>query len=300
MKEIVILSGKGGTGKTSLAASLAVLADSPTVVVDADVDAANLHLVLGGRVVSREPFMGGMEAGIAASRCTACGECMAHCRFGAIRQEPGGKPQVDPLLCEGCGVCSLVCPAGAVTLTPATAGEWLVSETRVGAMFHGALAPGGQNSGKLVTLLRERARDQAQAVGAETIVVDGPPGVACPAIASLAGADLAILVTEPSAAGLHDLERAAQLCAGFGVRAGIVLNKADLVPELAAEVTQWAAARQIPMLGSVPYHPAFNQAQMRGLAVVENGRGVAAQAIICIWHAALALLGGRNSERRKQ
>ena len=218
-KELVVISGKGGTGKTSIVASFAALADA-CVVADCDVDAADLHLVLEPTVMWRAPFSGGSKASIRTEDCHGCGTCMEVCRFGAVTKDPtdAGTLHIDPIACEGCGVCAWFCPSRAISFAPAVHGEWFVSETRVGAMVHAALGIAESNSGKLVSVVREQARAIARENRSDLVLIDGSPGIGCPVIASLTGADLALVVTEPTPSGLHDLMRVLELTQQLHVR----------------------------------------------------------------------------------
>lgn len=289
MKELVVLSGKGGTGKTSVAASLAALADKP-VLADCDVDASNLPLVLEPRVRRREPFSGSQRARIKAGHCTACGKCEELCRFDAIFFDgPGnGRVQrtfrVDPLACEGCGVCAHFCAELAIEMTPTDGGEWFVSDTRFGPLVHARLRPGQGNSGKLAAWVREQANNAARGAGRELILIDGPPGVGCPVIASLTGASNVLVVTEPTPAGQHDLERVLALAKHFEVPAFVCVNKHELNPAMTLQIEHCAAALGATVAGRIPYDPAVTAAQRRGRPVVEHDRGPAAQAIIALWN----------------
>ena len=232
MKELVVISGKGGTGKTSVVASFAALAPHP-VLADCDVDAADLHLILSPTICDREDFIGGSRATIDSSLCIACGQCLRYCRFDAIHPTPDGRTyQVDPIACEGCGVCERFCPAEAIDFSPAVNGEWYVSNTRYGPMVHARLGIAEENSGKLVTLVRKKAKETAQALGLNLMITDGSPGVGCPVMASLTGADGVLLVTEPTPSGFHDLDRVVDLLQRFQLPAMVCINKADLNLEL--------------------------------------------------------------------
>jgi len=288
MKELVVISGKGGTGKTSVVASFAALAQR-SVLVDCDVDAADLHLVLGPRIVRREPFTGGSKARIMPGHCTACGKCEELCRFDAIYYDGPGNGRVgktfriNPLVCEGCGVCVDFCTDKAIEFAPAKCGEWYVSETRFGPMVHARLAVAAENSGKLVTQLRRAAQQVAQSSGLGRVICDGSPGIGCPVIASLTGASLALMVVEPTASGLHDFQRIAQLAIQLGVPAVLAVNKADLNLDMADRVEAAAAAMGIEPLGHVPYDPEVTRAQIAARSVVEASRGPAVDAIRAIW-----------------
>jgi len=288
MKELVVISGKGGTGKTSLVASFAALA-KPLVLVDCDVDAADLHLLLEPRVVSREDFLGGSKARIKPGHCTACGKCEELCRFDAIYFDgPGngriGKTfRVDRLACEGCGVCVDYCAEEAIEFAPAVAGQWFISSTRCGPMVHAKLGVAAENSGKLVTQIRRAAQQVAEKHRLDLILCDGSPGIGCPVIASLTGASFALFVVEPTFSGLHDFLRIAQLTQRLGVPGGIVVNKADLNPDVAEKIEQAARPHGVGLLGRVPYDPEVTRAQIAGRSVVETSQGAAARAIRQIW-----------------
>ncbi len=288
MKELVVVSGKGGTGKTSLVASLAALA-KPLVLVDCDVDAADLHLILEPRIVSREDFLGGSKARIKPGHCTACGKCEELCRFDAIYFDgPGngriGKTfRIDRLACEGCGVCVDYCAENAIEFAPAVAGQWFISDTRCGPMVHAKLGVAAENSGKLVTQIRRAAQQVAEKRRSDLILCDGSPGIGCPVIASLTGASLALFVVEPTVSGLHDFRRVAQLAQRLAVPGLVVVNKADLNPDMAEQLRTSAIAWGIEPVGQVPYDTDVTRAQIAGRSVVEFSRGVAAQAIRQIW-----------------
>jgi len=273
VKELVIISGKGGTGKTSVAASLAVLAAQP-VIADCDVDAADLHLVLGPKVQRRENFMSGREAIIRQETCIRCGVCLTYCRFGAVlkRDSASGDTafSIDPAACEGCGVCVRFCPVDAIDFPERLCGEWMVSETRCGPMVHGRLGVGGENSGKLVSTVRQEARRIAEEENRSLVIVDGPPGIGCPVIASLGGASLALVVTEPTVSGDHDLDRILALTRHFNVRAAVCVNKWDLNPEMTDRIEVRARQAGAHVAGRIRYDPAVTSAQMRERAVVET------------------------------
>jgi MinD superfamily P-loop ATPase len=288
MKELVVVSGKGGTGKTSLVASFAALA-RPLVLVDCDVDAADLHLLLAPQVVSREEFLGGSKARIKPGHCTACGKCEELCRFDAVYFDGPGNGRIgrtfriDQLACEGCGVCADYCDEGAIEFAPAVAGQWFISDTRSGPMVHAKLGVAAENSGKLVTQIRRAAQQVAERHRLDLVLCDGSPGIGCPVIASLTGASFALFVVEPTCSGLHDFHRIVQLTQRLGVPGGIVVNKADLNPEVAKQIEQAALAEGVGLFGRVPYDPDVTRAQIAGRSVVETSPGAAAQAIRRIW-----------------
>lgn len=292
--ELVVISGKGGTGKTSIVASFIALG-THTAMADCDVDAADLHLVLGPTVRERRPFSGGRMAVIDAALCTACGECAPRCRFDAIRALSDGTSasyEIDAISCEGCGVCVDVCPAHAATLVPTTNGEWFVSDTRHGPMVHARLGIAQENSGKLVSLVRREAKAVAEAGQRELLICDGSPGIGCPVIASISGARLVLVVTEPTLSGLHDLQRVAELCRQLNVKAAVCINKGDINPEIAAEIEADAARRGMPLLGSIRYDDAVTTAQVRQRAVVEIGDSPAAADLRALWTRVQAALRG--------
>lgn len=285
VKEIVVVSGKGGTGKTSLTASLAALAGTASLA-DCDVDAADLHLLLAPEIRVRREFRAGREAAIRQDACTRCGECHALCRFEAVlRTGADGalRYRIDPLACEGCGVCVRFCPAGAIDFPERTSGEWFESQTRFGPLTHARLKPGAGNSGKLVTVVRREALRRAGEAGLELVLVDGPPGIGCPVIAALTGAALVVAVTEPTPSGEHDLLRVLELAAHFGLPCALWVNRWDLNPELGAAIERRAAERGARPVGRIPIDPAVTAAQLEGRPLVEAGGGPAARAIRDGW-----------------
>ena len=284
MKEIVIISGKGGTGKTSVTAAFASLAQR-LVLVDCDVDAADLHLVLTPTIRETHEFHGGKTARIVPDACRRCGVCEDVCRFGAVsRVDPASAWEIDPVVCEGCGVCAHFCPHQAILFEEALNGHWFHSDTRVGPMIHARLGVAEENSGKLVALIRREARAVAEAQGADVILVDGPPGIGCPVIASLSGADHVVIVTEPTVSGMHDMERVITLANHFHVPTSVIINKADLNPANAAEIARYAQLHESGLLGEIPYDPVITRAQLTGQSVVEYGDNPASDALRAIWH----------------
>jgi len=302
MKQIVILSGKGGTGKTTIAAALAHLAsrEASIVLADLDVDAANLELVLAPRALESHEFVGGKKAVIDPELCIACGTCAEVCRFEAVtspsptQRERGSGGEgyfIDPIACEGCAVCFYQCPAGAIRLEEPVVGRWFRSETRFGPLFHAQLFAGEENSGKLVTVVKQQARLAALDLGADYLILDGPPGIGCPVIAASAGADLALIVTEPTVAGIHDLERALATTDHFGVPALVVINKHDLSPAKSREIADYCAARGIEMVGRVPYDAVVTEAMVQGLPVTEYEDGPVSRELGRVWERIKARLG---------
>ncbi len=283
MKEMVVISGKGGTGKTSLTAAFAHLA-KPCVLADCDVDAANLALIAQPEIQRRHPFFSGHEAVIHSEQCAACGICMEVCRFDAVRKDVSESAYtIDKTRCEGCGVCVHFCPEKAITFPDRFCGEWFESASRLGPMVHARLEPGGENSGKLVTRVRTEARRKAAAVGAEWIIIDGPPGIGCPVIASVTDADAVIAVTEPSLAGMHDLNRLLDLARHFDVPAWLVVNRWDMNPELTRKTEQMAVERGVGILGRIPYDRSVIEAQLEAKSILELPPSPAGEAFSNAW-----------------
>jgi len=295
--ELVVISGKGGTGKTSVVASFAALAER-VAMADCDVDAADLHLVLDPSVLERRSFQGGKKAFVDASKCASCGACEKLCRFGAIRRSSGdtGAPfEVDENGCKGCGVCVDHCPEKAIELVASGGGDWFVSATRHGPMAHARLGIAEENSGKLVSLVRREGEALAALEGRALLVCDGSPGIGCPVISSLTGARFALIVTEPTISGLHDFERVAALSRQLGVRAGACINKADLNLEMSARIEAAAASQGVPVLGRIRYDDAVTAAQVRRRAVVEDGSGPAAKDIRALWEVTASRMQSRST-----
>ncbi len=287
MKELVVISGKGGTGKTSIVASFAALADG-AVLADCDVDAADLHLVLSPRIQREHAFSGGKRAAIIAEKCTGCGQCFDVCRFDAVKHRAEsngtrGRWEIDPVACEGCGVCAWFCPDQAIDFSDAVNGHWYVSETRYGAMVHAKLGVAEENSGKLVTLVRNEARKIAERDGRDLLMVDGSPGIGCPVIASITGADLILVVTEPTVSGEHDLERVAELAKHFQIPALVCVNKADLNDTVAGRIRKRAEETGILFAGAVRYDKAVTQAQIAKSSVIEYTDLPIAEDIRKVW-----------------
>lgn len=251
-REIVVVSGKGGTGKTTLTSVLARALSGNAVLCDADVDVPDLWILLKPRVQAEEQFTGGDKAALHRPACDDCGLCVPVCRFGALSSE-NGRVLLDRSRCEGCGACTLVCPRGAFSLSPAVQGRIYASETDFGPFWHARLVPGGENSGRLVQILRERAKASALEQGKSWILVDGPPGIACPAISVMTGCSIALAVTEPSRSGLHDLKRLGELAKRFRVPMAVVLNRSDLSAEGAEAVRQACREAGWPLLAEIPF-----------------------------------------------
>jgi MinD superfamily P-loop ATPase len=286
MKKMTILSGKGGTGKTTVTASLAALS-SNAVFADCDVDASNLHLLLKPEVKETIDFKGLNLAVIDPERCTKCGLCEEKCRFNAISDF-----KVDPIHCEGCKVCVHICPVQAIDFVERVCGYAYISETKYGPMSHAHLIPGMENSGKLVTLVRQNAKKLAEEGGHELVLVDGPPGIGCPVIASLADIDYGLVVVEPTLSGIHDLERAIQLLDHFKVKALVCVNKHDLNDENTAAIEEFCREEGIEVVGKVPFDPEVTKAMVAGRPVVEyTPDSPAAQAIKAMWETLASIFG---------
>ncbi|RPI50479.1 MAG: 4Fe-4S dicluster domain-containing protein [Chloroflexi bacterium] len=297
MKELVIISGKGGTGKTSLTASFAVLADRP-VIADCDVDAADLHLVLSPRTKQRCDFYSGHEAVIRQDDCSGCGACLELCRFGAVKMNgrSAGRAAftIDPTSCEGCAVCVRFCPEQAIDFPVRYCGEWMISETRCGPMVHARLGVAAENSGKLVSVVRREARRIAEEENRSLVIVDGPPGIGCPVIASVTGASLVLVVTEPTVSGEHDLERVLSLARHFGMPAAVCVNKWDLNTGMTEQIENKARQSGARVAGRIRYDRAVTLAQMQERAVVELDACPAAADIRGLWESLI-----KNSLRIK-
>ena len=294
IRELVVISGKGGTGKTSLTASFAALAGK-AVIADCDVDAADLHLVLNPEIKSRENFTGGQKAFISDAACTDCSVCISICRFEAIlRNGRFEKPRVDSLACEGCGVCAYFCPVKAIRMLDAVNGQLFVSETRFGRMVHAKLGVAEENSGKLVTEVRRRANKVAAEDGCDLVIIDGSPGTGCPVIASLTGASLALVVTEPTLSGLHDLERVCRVTGHFGVRTLVCINKCDINEQISAEIEKKAGELGSAVVGRINYDPAFSEAQVMKSSVVECCEGPIVEQVKSIWNGIISSLNKNN------
>lgn len=286
MKEVVILSGKGGTGKTSLVGCFAALASSK-VLADCDVDAADLHLLLRPSEREKREFWSGQAASIDRELCTLCGMCETVCRFNAVKDFT-----VDPLACEGCGFCVHVCPEHCITMKERMAGHWFVSDTRHGPLVHAQLGIAEENSGKLVTVVRNQARIIAKKENLARIIIDGPPGIGCPVISSLSGVNLALLVTEPTLSGMHDLERVIGLCQHFDVPALVCINKYNVNEENSQRIVEQCSAQGIEVAARIPFDTTVTEALVRGLSVVEYSHNGVAGIIEALWQSVLERLEG--------
>lgn len=290
MKELVIISGKGGTGKTSVTAALAVLAGD-TVTADCDVDAADLHLVLSPSIVETHEFRSGHEAVIRENDCIACGICASYCRFDAVKPSKNktGDPvfKIDPVSCEGCGVCVRFCPEKAIDFPTCLCGEWMISNTRCGPMVHARLGVAAENSGKLVSIVRREARKLAEDTGRDRILVDGPPGIGCPVIASITGSTHVLIVTEPTVSGEHDMDRVLSLTKHFNIPASVCVNKWDLNVDMTNRIEKRALESGAYLSGRIRYDTMMTRAQIEGVSVVELD-APCAEDIRNIWKTLLA------------
>jgi MinD superfamily P-loop ATPase len=289
MKEITVISGKGGTGKTSFAGSFAALA-SNAVFTDCDVDAANLRLIMRPVLQESHEFKASREAFIREEFCISCGLCRELCRFEAISEDL----RVNPLYCEGCGLCYHACPEGAISFEEVVSGKWFISQTPYGPLVHARLGAAQENSGKLVTLVRNKAKEIARYENKEVIITDGPPGIGCPVIASLSGAFAALVVTEPTLSGVHDMERVLAVCRHFGVSAIVCINRCDLDEENTEKIEKYCLSKSVPVVGKVPYDKVVTEAMVKGLPVVEYSDGLVSQEIKKIWKEILRLAENKN------
>ena len=277
MKEVIVLSGKGGTGKTSIVGSFAALAKSK-VLADCDVDAADLNLLLQPTTREEHDFRSGQVALIDEDKCNRCGLCQELCRFKAIADF-----RIEPVFCEGCGFCAQICPAEAITMKENLAGKWFISNTRYGDLVHARLGIAQENSGKLVALVRQKARGLAEKKGAEYIISDGPPGIGCPVISSLSGASLALLVTEPTLSGIHDLERVLEVCHHFGVPAMVCINKYDINEINSDKIESYCLSQGIETVVRIPFDNVVTEAMVQGIPVVEYSRNGVSYKIKELW-----------------
>lgn len=268
MKEITILSGKGGAGKTSIAAALASIAKN-AVFCDNDVDAADLHLIFSPEVKEKHKFSSGNIAFINPEICTNCGLCEESCRFDAIHSNGNHQPEVNPIQCEGCRLCERICPVGAITTTEKFNNEWYISETRFGTLVHARMGAGEENSGKLVTRIRQAAKEIATTKNASFIINDGPPGIGCAAIASVTGTNAVLVIIEPTLSGLHDAKRLVELVNTFKIPVFAIINKFDINSKITADVQNYLAEKNIPLAGRIPFNTKMVESMVHGKTVVE-------------------------------
>jgi MinD superfamily P-loop ATPase len=295
LKEIIVISGKGGTGKTSIVASFAVLADN-TVLADCDVDAADLHLLLKPKIEQTHDFSGGKLASIITEKCIGCGKCAQVCNFDAVAfNGPANNIiektyAIDPVSCEGCGVCVHFCPADAIEFKDAVNGQWFLSNTRFGPMVHAKLGAAEENSGKLVSLIRKQAKQIAAEQNKNLIIADGSPGIGCPVIASITGADLVLVVTEPTVSGRHDLDRVIELTEHFKIPTAVCINKYDINLEVTKQIEQKAKNKGLAVLGKIPYDITVTKAQIAGKSIVEFSDDGLSNQIKSLWKTLLNIL----------
>jgi MinD superfamily P-loop ATPase len=282
MRQLTVISGKGGTGKTTLVGSFAALAENK-VIADCDVDAPDLHLLLHPEIIKKEEFKGLKVAVMDKTLCTECGTCEETCRFNAIALTEESGYAVNPARCEGCGACVFTCPQEAVTLKERVSGYSFISKTKYGTMAHAQLNIAEEASGKLVTVVRNNAQQVAEKEGCELILIDGAPGIGCPVIASLTGVDLALIVTEPTMSGLHDLERILDVTRHFGIGSVVCINKYDINEENSRRITEFCRQRGVEMVGCIPYDPVVTEAMVAGKPVVEFSEGKVSEAIKDVW-----------------
>jgi len=281
MKQITVISGKGGTGKTVVTGSLAALVKNK-VMADCDVDAADLHLLLHPEIKERHKFKGSKTAVIDEEKCTLCSRCIEVCRFGAISKNQS-TVLIDPLSCEGCSACQLVCPEGAIELKEEITGEWFISTTKYGMMVHAKLEIAQENSGKLVSVVREKARDIAVEEKLDYVIIDGPPGIGCPVIASLSGIDIALVVTEPTLSGIHDLERIIGVCQHFGVKVYVCINKFDLSISNSQKIEEYCKSTGIQAPVKIPYEEKVIKSVVKGIPYVEYSSDEIKKRIWQLW-----------------
>ena len=278
MKQIVVISGKGGTGKTIITGAFAALAKNK-VMADCDVDAADLHLLLKPEIKEKHIFKSGVTAVIDKNKCTECGKCIKICRFNAINKDF----VVDPISCEGCVFCSHVCPAEAIKMEENISGEWFISDTRFGPMVHAKLGIAEENSGKLVSLVRQRAKEIAEKRKCDWVIIDGAPGIGCPVIASLTGIDCALVITEPTLSGLHDADRVIGVARHFGISVKVVVNKYDLNLDITEKVEKYCRDNNIEFIGKIGFDESVVKAMIKGKTIIEYRDGKAKEEIIAIW-----------------
>jgi MinD superfamily P-loop ATPase len=281
MTELVIVSGKGGTGKTSIVGSISALAEKK-VLVDCDVDAADLHLILNNELKRTHDFIASSKAEIIEDKCTDCGICQDYCRFEAIK-EKDGHFRIDQYSCEGCGVCVHFCPEKAIDFKQVVSGQWFLSETRHGPLVHARLGIAQSNSGLLVSHLRKQAKELAERENYGLIVVDGPPGIGCPVIASITGADYLLIVTEPSLSALHDMERLLELAMHFHIPVGICINKYDINPQISERIEEYALKNGAMIMGRISFDPKVTEAQVAGTTFVEFVDNGTADEVKSLW-----------------
>lgn len=296
MKQLVIISGKGGTGKTIISASLATLAQKK-VMADCDVDASDLYILLHPEIQEEHAFSGGKKAIVDLEKCTGCGNCHDVCRFSAISEIEDGRITIDPISCEGCGVCSYVCPTEAIKMEMNISGKWFVSDTKYGPFVHARLGIGEENSGKLVTEVRNKAKKIAENDGLYLVIIDGPPGIGCPVIASLSGTDIALVVTEPTLSGIHDMERVVKMADHFRTKTACCINKFDLNLRLSRQIEDWCDENSVPVVGKIPYDDVVPISVVQGIPLTQYEENSVAKEVRNIWRRLSKLLSMEDSKR---
>ncbi len=289
MKQLVIISGKGGTGKTIISASFAALAQKK-VMADCDVDAANLYLLLHPEIQEEHSFSGGKKAMVDLEKCTGCGNCHDVCRFSAISEREDSRITIDRISCEGCGVCFYVCPTEAIKMEKNISGKWFVSRTKYGPFVHARLGIGEENSGKLVTEVRKKAKEIAENNNSGLVIIDGPPGIGCPVIASLSGTDMALVVTEPTLSGIHDMERVIQTAHHFRTKTACCINKFDLNLRISDQIEDWCGKNFVPVVAKIPYHEMVTKSLVQGIPLIEFSENSVSDEIRKLWQRLLKLL----------
>jgi len=278
MKQIVIISGKGGTGKTVITGAFAALAKN-AVFADCDVDASDLHLLLEPNIKESHEFRSGITAFVHKDKCTQCGKCREICRFNAIDESIA----IDSISCEGCAFCSFVCPVGAIEMRENVSGEWFISDTRFGPLVHAKLGVASENSGKLVSLVRKKAKELAEQNNCDWVIVDGAPGIGCPVIASLSGIDCAVVVTEPTLSGLYDAQRVIGVTNHFNVQTKLLINKYDLNLDMTKQIERYCQTNDIELIGKIKFDIAVVKAMVEGTTIIEYQDGIVKKEIVSIW-----------------
>ena len=296
MKQLVVISGKGGTGKTIITAAIATLAQNK-VMVDCDVDAANLYLLLHPKIQETHQFIGVKKARIDAKKCTLCGECIDICRFEAITEKEDGVINTDPISCEGCGTCSYLCPVEAIEMKESISGEWFVSRTKYGPFVHARLGIAEENSGKLVTEVRKKAKEIADKNDLDFVIIDGPPGIGCPVISSLSGTDLALVVTEPTLTGIHDMERVVQMANHFKTQTACFINKYDLNLQNSKQIESWCEKNSIPLIGKIPFDEEVTKSMVQGMPLTEYTNNSSSKEIKKVWQKLHKLLARKETKK---
>lgn len=296
MKQLVIISGKGGTGKTIITASIATLAQNK-VIADCDVDAADLYLLLHPKVQETHQFIGGKKARIDVEKCNLCGECVETCRFDAIAEKQDGEIIIDPISCEGCGTCSYICPIEAIEMKKNASGKWFVSRTKYGPFVHARLGIGEENSGKLVTEVRKKAKEIADKNNLDFVIIDGPPGIGCPVISSLSGTDLALVVTEPTLTGIHDMERVVQMAQHFKTQTACCINKYDLNLQNSIEIERWCKKHSISLVGKIPFDEEVTKSMVQGIPLTEYTNNASSKEVKKVWQNLHKLFAGAEIKK---